>query len=204
MEKKRIRTQSAILAAAHQLFSEFGYEETSMESIAEHAEIAAGTLYNYYSSKSILLMAIFADMTDKLQEKAPQPSVGVINAEIAVGDLTAVLQFVSLSTVLFPKAIMRQVMAQLFVLNPEDIAELVSLDMQIIGMLIPILDNMRQANLLRADVDIQAAAMLLFGSAMIQHQAYISIVEMTEKQLNDAIAAQVKMMLWGLLVPEMA
>ncbi len=36
-----------------------------MESIAQRAEIATGTLYNYYKSKPSLLIAICADLLDE-------------------------------------------------------------------------------------------------------------------------------------------
>lgn len=199
MEKKRTRTKNAIIKAAKYLISKHGFEETSMESIAERAGIAAGTLYNYYGSKSILLLAIFSDMTKQLAPQMPQASACEMTQDSALLDLTAVLQFLSLSTVLFPKAVMRQVFAQLFVLEPKDIADLVSLDMEIIGMLIPILNDMQQAGFLASDVNIEEAAMMLYGSAMLQHQAYITMEDMTTEQLNHAISSQVKMMFFGLL-----
>lgn len=199
MDKKRIRTKLAILKAARILFEKHGYEDTSMEAIAAKAEIAAGTLYNYYESKPILLIAIYAEMTEQLAAKLPERNQGVLTAETALLDITGALLFATRSSMLFPKAIMRQIMAQLFVLKPQDIAELVSLDMQIVAMLQPILVEMQQKGLLDANIDIQAAAIMLFGGAMIQYQSYISIEEMTEMQLNQAVAAQVRMVFFGLL-----
>ena len=199
MQKKRVRTQNAIIKAATYLFRKYGFEATSMESIAERAEIAAGTLYNYYGSKSILLIAIFGDMTKSLTDNVPKHSVGAMTQDVAVVDLTSILQIITQSTILFPKAIMRQIFAQLFLLDAKDVAELAAMDMQIAAMLMPILGDMQQVGMLAKDTDIEAAAMLLFGSAMMQHQAFISTEEMDEDILNEAIAAQVRMILFGLL-----
>lgn len=199
MQKKRVRTQNAIMKAASQLFTKQGFEQTSMESIADRAEIAAGTLYNYYGSKSILLIAIYAEMTQNLLKTPPKRSVGVMTRDMAVGDLTRILQIVTQSTILFPKPIMRQIFAQLFVLDAAVVEELVAMDMEIVGMLLPILVDMQAAGLFAGKVEIDAAAMLLFGSAMIQHQTYISLEVMTKEQLNDGIAAQTEMILFGLL-----
>ncbi|MBL1419650.1 MAG: TetR/AcrR family transcriptional regulator [Alphaproteobacteria bacterium] len=199
MQKKRVRTQNAIIKAATYLFRKQGFEGTSMESIAERAEIAAGTLYNYYGSKPILLIAIFGDLTQNLTAIAPKRSEGEMTRDVALADVTSILQIVTRATILFPKAIMRQIFAQLFVLDAHLVAELVAMDMQIVAMLLPILGDMQAAGMLTIDADIEAAALLLFGSAMIQHQTYISLEEMSEEQLNDGIAAQTKMILFGLL-----
>jgi TetR/AcrR family transcriptional regulator, mexJK operon transcriptional repressor len=43
-----------ILEGARLVFSEFGYEAASMESIAREAKVAKGTLYNHFSDKQAL------------------------------------------------------------------------------------------------------------------------------------------------------
>ncbi|NRA88515.1 MAG: TetR/AcrR family transcriptional regulator [Rhizobiales bacterium] len=199
MDKKRAKTRKAVIKAATYLFNKYGYEETSMENIASRAEIAAGTLYNYYSSKSILLIAIFGDMTQKIINKLPARNDGPVTEKKALADLTEILQLVTLKTALFSKSIMRQVLAQLFILNIEDTAKLVAMDMQIVAILLPILTDMRKANLLTKDTDLETAAILLFGSAMVQYQAFISIEEMSAIMLNEAIAAQAQIILFGII-----
>lgn len=199
MEKKRIRTQKNILKSARLLFSQHGFEQTSMESIATRAEVAAGTLYNYYPSKPVLLIAIFADLTEKMQLETPKRSSKIMTQETALQDLTAILQYLSQATILFPKAIMRQIFAYLFVLPTDEIAQLFSLDMKIIELLMPVLADMQTAGFLVKDQDLQEVAVLLYGSAMLQHQIFISMPEMTEAQLNHAISSQVKLMFFGLL-----
>jgi AcrR family transcriptional regulator len=51
-EKERRRKQ--IMVAAKRVFVKNGYSRTTMESIAEEAELSAGTLYLYFKSKSEL------------------------------------------------------------------------------------------------------------------------------------------------------
>jgi AcrR family transcriptional regulator len=46
------------LDAAEQLFSQHGYEATRIETIAEKASVAPATIYNYFSTKPNLLMAL--------------------------------------------------------------------------------------------------------------------------------------------------
>lgn len=47
-----------VLNKAHQLFIEKGFQATSIQDILEYSGISKGTFYNYFSSKSELLIAI--------------------------------------------------------------------------------------------------------------------------------------------------
>lgn len=62
--RKRRMTRTAILESASALFSAHGVEKTSMDSIAERADISIASLYNYFPSKDLLLSAIIEDGMD--------------------------------------------------------------------------------------------------------------------------------------------
>ncbi len=51
--------REAILAAALDLFVERGFHGTSVPSVAEHAGVAAGTIYHYFPSKDALVNVLF-------------------------------------------------------------------------------------------------------------------------------------------------
>jgi len=55
MERKKEETKKRIIAAALRLFKERGIEAASMEMIAEEADIARGTLYNYFPVKEAII-----------------------------------------------------------------------------------------------------------------------------------------------------
>jgi AcrR family transcriptional regulator len=57
-ERKKQRTRARILEAARDLFQLRGFDETSIEQIAETAEVSRGTFFNYFSTKEALLSAI--------------------------------------------------------------------------------------------------------------------------------------------------
>jgi AcrR family transcriptional regulator len=57
MERKKEETQNKIITVAVQLFNQHGLEAVSMEQIAAEADIARGTLYNYYPSKEEIINA---------------------------------------------------------------------------------------------------------------------------------------------------
>lgn len=55
-EVKAARTKRQIVDVAYQLFLDQGYDETTMEQIAERAEVGSSTLYRYFPSKDLLIL----------------------------------------------------------------------------------------------------------------------------------------------------
>lgn len=54
----RRETRAAILSAAEEVFVDDGLERARMESIAARAQVAVGTLYNYFEDREGLLVAL--------------------------------------------------------------------------------------------------------------------------------------------------
>lgn len=61
---KAARTRRQIADVALSAFIEQGYDETTMEQIAEAAEIGSSTLYRYFPSKELLILEPFAEVLD--------------------------------------------------------------------------------------------------------------------------------------------
>jgi len=61
-ERERLGRRQEMLAAALELFSEKGYHNVSMNEIAEKAEFAIGTLYNFFDNKEHLYKSIMAEL----------------------------------------------------------------------------------------------------------------------------------------------
>jgi AcrR family transcriptional regulator len=61
---KTARTREQIVAVALDLFVDDGYDATTMEQIAERAEIGASTLYRYFPSKDLLILDPFVRSLD--------------------------------------------------------------------------------------------------------------------------------------------
>jgi AcrR family transcriptional regulator len=62
-ERKKLRTRAAIQKEALRLFLKKGYEETTIEEIAEAVEISPSTFFNYFPSKEAV---VFQDDLDPL------------------------------------------------------------------------------------------------------------------------------------------
>lgn len=54
-QRKKAKTKEAIFNAALELFLEKGYDKTSVEEITEKADVAKGTFFNHFPSKSAIL-----------------------------------------------------------------------------------------------------------------------------------------------------
>jgi len=63
-EVKAARTREQIIDVALDLFIDQGYDETTMDQIAERAEIGSTTLYRYFPSKDLLVLDRFARTMD--------------------------------------------------------------------------------------------------------------------------------------------
>ena len=57
-ERKKQETRERISSAAFALFVERGYDGTTVEAIAERADVAKGTVFNYFPQKRSFLAAI--------------------------------------------------------------------------------------------------------------------------------------------------
>jgi AcrR family transcriptional regulator len=57
-ERKRARNRDALVAAARRLFSEQGFEATTIAAIAEAADLGFGTFYRYFPDKEAVLQAV--------------------------------------------------------------------------------------------------------------------------------------------------
>lgn len=58
-ERKKEETRSSIIDCAIRLFKEKGFQQTSMEEIAELSDVSKGTLYNYFPDKESILVGYF-------------------------------------------------------------------------------------------------------------------------------------------------
>jgi AcrR family transcriptional regulator len=65
-ERHKVEVYRRIRQAATSLFRQQGYEATTVEQIAERADVAKGTVFNYFPSKDSLLQALSVDVHARL------------------------------------------------------------------------------------------------------------------------------------------
>jgi AcrR family transcriptional regulator len=86
-ERKKLATRQALEEAALRLFAAQGYEQTTVEEIAEAADVAVRTFFRYFSSKQdVLFGEVATDRVGRLRsELAARPKTeSPVDAVIAV------------------------------------------------------------------------------------------------------------------------
>jgi AcrR family transcriptional regulator len=63
-ERKKQQTRAALVAAALDLVERQGYEQTTIEQIADAAEVSPRTVAHYFPSKDLLLLSLLDAFTD--------------------------------------------------------------------------------------------------------------------------------------------
>ncbi|WP_374652918.1 TetR/AcrR family transcriptional regulator [Dongia sp.] len=109
-ERQKAGRRRDILAAASQLFRKNGFADTSVEAIAALAEVGTGTVYNYFSSKGDLLMALVALDGEQVRAKGKRYIASVSgDAATALYGLLAI--YIDHSLVHLTKELWRNAMA---------------------------------------------------------------------------------------------
>ena len=79
-EIKKKKTRQAIMDAAIRLFSEKGFEKTSVDELAKEAGVGKSTIYGYFHTKNEIFLAFCEDQvdfvfTDLAQKRDPDASL---------------------------------------------------------------------------------------------------------------------------------
>lgn len=73
-ERKKLQTRDRLIGCAAALFAERGYDSTTVEDVAECADVARATAFNYFSRKEDLVLAWFdrrrGELTEALADSA--------------------------------------------------------------------------------------------------------------------------------------
>jgi AcrR family transcriptional regulator len=67
-QRRRGDTRQRIQDVALELFAEQGYEKTSLREIAERLEVTKAALYYHFKTKEEMLVSIFADLTQPMEQ----------------------------------------------------------------------------------------------------------------------------------------
>ena len=85
-ERKKRATRQRIVAAATRLFAEQGFDAPTVDLISAEADVAKGTIYNYFDTKEALLFELLIEVERDVQQKlahfaeAPGPLESILEA----------------------------------------------------------------------------------------------------------------------------
>jgi AcrR family transcriptional regulator len=69
-ERERLLRRSEIIAAARTVFARKGFNDATLDDVAELAEFGKGTLYNYFENKDALFASVLQDSFDHVMRIA--------------------------------------------------------------------------------------------------------------------------------------
>ncbi len=90
-ERKKQRTRQAIVEAATRLFAEHGYAETTLAEVAEEAEVALSTIFNYFPGKPDIVFAMMDALIDSAQARVVERPDGETATHAVLGWVREVL-----------------------------------------------------------------------------------------------------------------
>lgn len=71
-EREKLQRRQQIVEAAEQCYREYGFEGSTMDNIAEKAELSKGTLYLYFENKQEIFWALGMQASNELAETLEQ------------------------------------------------------------------------------------------------------------------------------------
>ena len=197
-ERKKQQTRERLVAAAGRLFTRDGFQATTMEEIADAAEVSVATLYNYYGTKNTLLLAHISSRVATMMEDgqkilaAPPPHPAEAVQALAGAYLDGFLGL--------ERELLRETFAAGFSPASEVLPELIGMDELLVGQLAALLGPYYESGQL--SVDAAAAVVLLYSILVTQLIMYVSAETATSASVREAVTHQIEVAFSGLRAQE--
>jgi AcrR family transcriptional regulator len=193
-QKKRAKTQAAILRAAESLITRKGFEHTSIEDIAGRAEVGVGTVYNYFGSKNALLLALMQrDTEDLLKEGEAVLARRPKKPETALEELFWIYAQGFLGR--YDRRMLREVFAAAFH-QPEELGhELTRMDFQLMGQVGRLIERFQRDGILKESLPFQQALLVLYGAFAVAVIMYLEYAETTLETVREQMALSIELIL---------
>ena len=196
-EHQKSERERRIVRAARKLFASRGFASTGMEEIAERADLAVGTLYNYFPSKTELLLAIVRRETDEmlaagrtLIDAAPADPVHAITQLIDI----YVRGFAHDDRKLW-RELMGAAIASPAALGPRVFES----DLREVAQIGELLEQLKQRGDLSPDLDVARAATAIYGASLTWAISFVMDESMSIEVVRDEIRRAVEIVARGLL-----
>ena len=196
-EQQKRGRERRILRGAARRFGTKGYAETTMEDVAASADLAVGTLYSYFRSKSELLLAILRRETEDLlaagQQVVDDPPDDPADAIAAlIGTYLGVFEHHS-------RKLWRDLLAAA-IADPGAIgAGAFQADLRLIAQLSLLLEKLQAHRLLGAQVEPGRAAIMVYSIYFTWFSVFLVSEDMTIERLHEEIRRGTEIVMCGLL-----
>ncbi len=193
-EIKKERARRAILEAARHMFFNRGFDGTTIEKIAEKAEVAVGTVYNYFDSKSTLILAITAEDTSKVLDEEfhiRESCTGFESVKVYVNIFMENLS-------MYPKRLIRELMREGWRSDTSLSKGLINQDLTLLDGLARVLQELTGQQKLKPGTDIEYASLAIYGIITTAIIWYAADEERTSEQMLESLAKMLEILFRGL------
>jgi AcrR family transcriptional regulator len=195
-KRQKRKREEAIIEAAKELIGQKGYRNTSIEEIASKAEVGPATVYNYFTSKSGLLMSIFNEEFEILLENGEKIlSNPPAEAEEAIYKLSEA--YFSDFTGRHNRQLMREIFVAMLVEQLSIRKELIGLDYILMGQLVKLLELTKSRGQIGADINPEDVAFVIYSLMMTDLMAFFIDDDMTIQDCLKAIKRHIYLVFQG-------
>lgn len=175
---------------SRRLFTAKGYEDTTMEDIAEAAEVSKATLYNYFSSKENLLLGIAEAALDEIRQ--------LIDTDLreepdSLEKLRRVMETLVTDSIRYITLSRRILYSNL---SPD--SELHVTRLELMEILKQLVGEAQEQGRLRRDLTSEALVESFLGLYLLTQFGWEDLADYTEDQCRDKVGKMMDQMLAGL------
>ncbi len=197
-EKKKSERKGRIFSAAVDLFNEKGFSNTSMQDIADNANLAVGTLYNYFPSKNDLLLDI---MHDEIEITITENDALFNEVNLQNQSAKEIIKLISKKIFSIPLFVKKESLKEIFIATFSsniDIKKGMILDLELMKAFQRLLDRLQKENMISRETNTFNAVNILYSIMMIQMMMYIFEPEMGKENLFENTDEMIDLIFQGM------
>lgn len=192
-EVKKQNNKRAILDSAISLFSENGYDNTSIEQIARKAGVGKGTVYSYFSTKKSIIKGFCEYELEKIHHQLIEQS----NPEATVLDQMLIIYMTEFRHVTQNREFGRIYMREALFPSDNDLQAANELDEKYFAVLFPILQRGQERGELRKNLELIHITAHFYSLFIILIHAWYS-GRLETNDVEDAMKMLFKQVIEGL------
>lgn len=187
-QKEEIRNR--ILIVSKELFNELGFDNTTTSIIAKKANIAEGTIYNYFTSKTEIFIEIMTK--DFIVEEYTTQSLKISDQlyDFIVNYLKRIL--------FIPKNILKEVMIASLNLakkKPNLMKKLAEMDLKFIDDFEKKLKELKEKNYIEENCDVKQLSEIIFGFIAFEVTMYLYEKDRKKDYMYEQIKIKLEVLL---------
>ncbi len=198
-EKKKEQTRVKIQAVSLQLFEMLGYEKTTMEKIAQEAEIGLGTLYNYFPSKTALFFSVIETNIETFVSELEE----IINSDITL--MESLREFFDIylkSFTTYGNNIWRDMLREITFHENMGYAKIKEIDQNFINQLYKLLNKRIVGKEVNKGEKLSTATKVLYSLLEYHIFYYVSDISVSLQEMIESLMVQTNLFVDGLILLE--